>query len=34
MNEGASPKDVVIRARRIVGTDCRPTQAELKQLCG
>jgi chemotaxis protein MotA len=34
MNEGASPKDVVTRARRIVGTDCRPTQGELKQLFG
>jgi chemotaxis protein MotA len=34
MNEGVSPKDVVVRARRIVGTDCRPTQGELKQLLG
>lgn len=34
MNEGASPKDVVVRARRIVGTDCRPNQGELKQLFG
>jgi chemotaxis protein MotA len=34
MNEGASPKDVVIRARRIVGTDCRPSQGELKQMFG
>lgn len=30
--EGAGPKDVVVRARRVVGTDCRPTQAELTQL--
>ncbi len=34
MNEGASPKDVVIRARRIVGTDCRPSQGELKEMLG
>lgn len=34
INEGASPKDVVTRARRIVGTDCRPNQAELKKLFG
>jgi chemotaxis protein MotA len=34
INEGASPKDVVTRTRRIVGTDCRPNQAELKQLFG
>lgn len=34
MNEGASPKDVVVRARRIVGTDCRPSQGELKTLLG
>lgn len=32
MKEGANPRDVVIRARRLVGTDCRPSQAELKQL--
>ena len=34
INEGASPKDVVARSRRVVGTDCRPNQAELKQLFG
>ena len=32
INDGVSPKDVVTRARRIVGTDCRPSQAELKDL--
>jgi chemotaxis protein MotA len=32
INDGVSPKDVVIRARRIVGTDCRPSQAELKDM--
>ncbi len=34
INDGVSPKDVVIRARRIVGTDTRPTQAELKEMFG
>jgi chemotaxis protein MotA len=34
INDGVSPKDVVTRARRIVGTDCRPNQAELKDLFG
>ncbi len=34
INDGVSPKDVVIRARRIVSTDCRPTQAELKDMFG
>lgn len=34
INEGVSPKDVVVRTRRIVGTDCRPTQGELKQIFG
>jgi chemotaxis protein MotA len=34
INDGASPKDVVTRARRIVGTDCRPTQGELKEMLG
>lgn len=34
INEGVSPKDVVVRARRIIGTDCRPTQGELKQMFG
>lgn len=32
INDGVSPKDVVTRARRIVGTDCRPNQAELKDM--
>jgi chemotaxis protein MotA len=32
INDGVSPKDVVTRARRIVGTDCRPNQAELKEM--
>jgi chemotaxis protein MotA len=32
INDGASPKDVVTRARRILGTDCRPSQAELKEI--
>jgi chemotaxis protein MotA len=34
VNDGVSPKDVVARARRIVGTDCRPNQAELKDMFG
>lgn len=34
INDGASPKDVITRARRVIGTDCRPTQSELKQLFG
>jgi chemotaxis protein MotA len=34
INDGVSPKDVVTRARRIVGTDCRPNQAELKDMFG
>lgn len=29
MNEGRSAKEVVVSARRVVGTDCRPSQAEL-----
>lgn len=32
MNDGASPKDVVARARRIISTDCRPNQNELKSM--
>ncbi|MDY3551621.1 flagellar motor stator protein MotA [Gemmata sp. JC717] len=32
MNDGASPKDVVARARRVIGSDCRPNQAELKTM--
>jgi chemotaxis protein MotA len=34
MNEGASPKDVVVRARRPAGPDCRPNQGELKGMLG
>ncbi len=34
INDGSSPKDVVVRARRIIGTDCRPTQSEMKELFG
>lgn len=34
INDGASPKDVITRARRVIGTECRPTQSELKQLFG
>jgi chemotaxis protein MotA len=34
INEGASPRDVVVRARRIVNSDCRPNQAEMRQLFG
>lgn len=34
ISEGGSPRDVVTKARRIVGTDCRPNQGELKQLFG
>jgi chemotaxis protein MotA len=34
INDGASPKDVVTRARRVIGTECRPNQAELKELFG
>lgn len=30
--EGAGPKDVVVRASRNVGTDCRPGPAEMKAL--
>ena len=32
INEGANPREVVIRARRVLGTECRPSQAELKQM--
>jgi chemotaxis protein MotA len=32
INEGANPREVVVRARRIISTDCRPSQAELKQM--
>jgi chemotaxis protein MotA len=30
--EGAGPKDVIVRASRSVGTDCRPSVAEMKAL--
>jgi chemotaxis protein MotA len=33
MSEGAAPRDVVVRASRSVGTDCRPTPAEMKAIC-
>lgn len=29
---GDSPRDVIANARRVVGTDCRPTQAEMTQI--
>jgi chemotaxis protein MotA len=32
--EGVGPRDVVTRARRVLSTDTRPSQAELKQLLG
>ena len=32
ISEGEGPRDVIARARRMVGTDCRPTQAELTQI--
>jgi chemotaxis protein MotA len=32
IGEGASPTDVVQRARRAVSTDCRPDQKEMKQI--
>jgi chemotaxis protein MotA len=32
MSEGAAPRDVVSRASRSVGTDCRPSPAEMKTL--
>lgn len=31
--EGAGPKEVIVRASRSVGTDCRPNPAEMKALC-
>jgi chemotaxis protein MotA len=34
ISDGVSPRDVVTRARRVLGTDVRPTQAELKQIFG
>jgi chemotaxis protein MotA len=30
--EGSSPKEVVACARRVLGTDCRPGQAELREI--
>jgi chemotaxis protein MotA len=32
IHAGENPRDVVIRARRLVGTDARPTQAELADI--
>jgi chemotaxis protein MotA len=32
IGEGASPSDVVQRARRSVSSDCRPSQGEIKQI--
>ncbi len=32
IGEGASPSDVVQRARRSVNSDCRPSQTEMKQI--
>lgn len=32
MTAGENAREVVTRARRVVGTDCRPTQAELTQI--
>jgi chemotaxis protein MotA len=32
ISEGTSPKDVVLCVRRSVGSDCRPSQAELNQI--
>jgi chemotaxis protein MotA len=34
INDGASPRDVVNRARRVLGNDCRPTHAEMKAITG
>lgn len=34
VSEGVSPRDVVTRARRVLGTDIRPNQAELKLIFG
>jgi chemotaxis protein MotA len=33
MSEGAVPKHVIVRACRSVGSDCRPTPAEMNALC-
>lgn len=32
IREGAGPKDVIVKASRSVGTDCRPSVAEMKTL--
>lgn len=32
INAGERPRDVIRRARRIVGTDCRPTLAEMNEI--
>lgn len=34
VSEGVSPRDVVTRARRVLGTELRPNQAELKVIFG
>jgi chemotaxis protein MotA len=34
VSDGVSPRDVVTRARRVLPTDARPNQAELKQIFG
>ncbi|MCU0706194.1 MAG: flagellar motor stator protein MotA [Fimbriiglobus sp.] len=34
VSEGVSPRDVVTRARRVLGTDIRPNQNELKAIFG
>jgi chemotaxis protein MotA len=32
MSNGENPRDVILRARRVVGTDCRPSHAELAEI--
>src|SRR4051794_23085263 len=32
MNAGDNPRDVIFRARRMVGTDCRPTMEEMARI--
>jgi chemotaxis protein MotA len=32
LNAGENPREVILRARRVVGTDCRPSQTELTQI--
>jgi chemotaxis protein MotA len=32
MTAGENAREVVMRARRVIGTDCRPSQAELTQI--